>query len=171
MANQVLVPISKIVTSNQPDDILVVYGLGSCVAVIMYDSRLRLGGMLHALLPESRVSPNGHIPKFVNQGIPLLLEAMLNMGARRTRLLTYLIGGSQVVSLPEANGELSIGSRNIKSAQQSLKGLRLPINGQVVGGSSGRSVKLYIGSGEVTIKTMGQGEQIVKPKLGASLIK
>jgi chemotaxis protein CheD len=165
VVNQVLVPISKIVTSVQPDDTLVIYGLGSCVAIVMYDPRLHIGGMLHALLPESRTMPNGRIPKFVNQGIPLLLENMIELGAHRTRLLTYVIGGSQVISLPEFNSHLSIGMRNVEAAQQSLKALRLPINGQAIGGKLGRSVKLHIGSGKVTFKTIGQAEQIIKPKL------
>ena len=43
--------------SNNPTITLSTYALGSCVAVVVYDPVVKAGGMLHAMLPDSRLSP------------------------------------------------------------------------------------------------------------------
>ena len=81
------VPIGEIATSDSAKDVLVAYGLGSCVAVCLYDPVARVGGMLHALLPDApggASSENGRDPlsaaRFVDRGAPLLIETLLKLG-------------------------------------------------------------------------------------------
>ena len=163
------VPIGKIITSDTAQDVVVAYGLGSCVAVCLYDPVVRVGGMLHALLPTApdRVSSeNGHKPlsaaRFVDQGTPLMIEALLKLGARRSRLTAQLCGGAQTLSAPGFKDDvLNIGERNVRAAENVLRVEGIDIQTRDTGGRSGRTVKFYIADGRVTVKSLGQGVQVL----------
>jgi chemotaxis protein CheD len=153
--------------SKAPEDILVAYGLGSCVAICLYDPVARVGGMLHALLPtapgtNSRNKNPGKLTKFVDQGTPMLIESLLSLGARRTRLIARLCGGAKVLSAPGfEEGPLNIGARNVLAAETALQTQRLQIRAQDTGGDTGRTVRLYIADGTVTVKNLGHGEAVL----------
>jgi chemotaxis protein CheD len=186
------VPIGEMVVTDalsqgtQSDEILVAYGLGSCVAVCLYDPVVRVGGMLHALLPTAAflTDPASHLPpfgdaapasvgersranptKFVDQGVPLLIETLLARGAKRTRLRTYLGGGARMLAAPGFEDVLNIGERNVLFAKSALRSARLRIWGQSTGGHVGRTLRLYIDTGQVTVKTMGHSERILDGRI------
>ncbi len=158
-----VVAIGEMAVSDNPQDILVAYGLGSCVAVCLYDPVQQVGGMLHALLPEA---PDGSRPqnnpvKFVDQGVLLLINALVQSGAKRSRLAARLCGGAQMLAAPGFNDSLKIGERNILAAKVALQAVGVPIRAQATGGNIGRTAKLHIASGQVTVKVMGHDEQII----------
>jgi chemotaxis protein CheD len=164
------VPIGEVVVSKAPEDVLVAYGLGSCVAICLYDPVTRTGGMLHALLPTAP-GTNGRIghpdksAKFVDQGTPLLVESLLELGAKRTHLVAKLCGGAKVLSAPGFENEvLNIGARNVLAAEAALRTQRLQIRAQDTGGDTGRTVRLHIADGTVTIRNLGQGEKVLDGK-------
>jgi len=155
------VAIGEFIVSEQVDDVLVSYGLGSCVAVCLYDSVTGVGGMLHALLPAAPnpEAAHTHPAKFVEHGVPLLIQAMAQRGARRSRLRTALCGGGQVLAVSGVNGKLHIGERNVDAAKTALQTAGLAIQAQDTGGQVGRTVKFHIANGHTTVKTFGKGEQ------------
>lgn len=154
------VTIGEIVVSSDSEDALVAYGLGSCVAVCLYDPEARVGGMLHALLPTS---PNGksdkHPAKFVDQGIPLLIDAVVKEGASRSRLKAQLCGGAQMLSSPGFSDALNIGQRNVVAAENALKAAEIRVTSHDTGGHIGRTAKLTVANGEVTVRTRGKDEK------------
>ncbi len=155
--------IGDMTISADPDDVLVIYGLGSCVAVCLYARSAQVGGMLHSLLP----APSGNndtgqnATKFVSRGVPLLLDSLLSLGANPNRLAVYLFGGAQVIPSLASNDSSSIGQRNIKAAETALQAASLKIQARDTGGGSGRTVKLYISNGQVTIRTLGQEKELL----------
>lgn len=158
------VSIGAIVTSDQPNEVLVAYGLGSCVAVCLYDPVARVGGMAHALLPETpgnREKSSSGPAKFVDKGVPALVASVLKLGASRTRLKTGLCGGGQVLTIPGANTQFPIGERNVAAAEKALRQKGLGIHLQETGGNTGRTVRLQIADGQVTVKTFGKGVQVL----------
>ncbi len=172
MAENVLaVPISEIIVSDNADDILVAYGLGSCVAVCVYDPIARVGGMLHALLPQasnpitrgkSKRGASTRKAKFVDQGVPMLIEEISALGGRRSRLIVRLCGGAQVLSAPGFDGDrLKIGERNVLAAESALSGLGLKVDAQDTGGQIGRTVKLHIANGQLIVRSLGRGERVL----------
>jgi chemotaxis protein CheD len=74
MTNSLSVGLGELVISGNPDDVLVAYGLGSCVGVGMYCPKSKVGGLLHAVLPEN-TDGDRTSTKFVDTGIPVMLEA------------------------------------------------------------------------------------------------
>ncbi len=180
------VPISEMIVSAELDDVLVVYGLGSCVVVCLYDPLVQVGGMLHALLPTPIESNNnnntggmlhsmwsgstrsknkntiGKPTKFVDQGMPLLINSLVELGAKPNRLVAQVCGGARMLTGPGFNGSLDIGRRNVLAAKTALKAANLEICARSTGGRIGRTVKLHIASGQVTVKSLGKKERVLK---------
>lgn len=155
------VSIGQIVVSNSVADVLVAYGLGSCVAVSFYDPQRKVGGMLHALLPSAanKNSAPDNPAKFVDLGVPLLLEQVLKLGAVQERLVVRICGGASMLTSPGFKNTLNIGERNVATARKVLSQLGFSIKAQDTGGNSGRTAKLYVATGEMTVRTMGQKER------------
>jgi chemotaxis protein CheD len=159
------VPIGEMMTSADPDDVLVVYGLGSCVVICLYDPVAKVGGMLHALLPGPTWGRKnkGKPTRFVSQGVPLLIEALAALGAKPGRLEAQLCGGAQVAMRSAFNNHtpLDIGKRNVQAARLALQAASFKMKAEATGGEIGRTVKLHIANGQVTIKTLGQQETVL----------
>ncbi len=166
--------IGEMIVSNDPDDVLVVYGIGSCVVVCLYDPIMRMGGILHALLPttpdftldkpkylEDIGDSNiyGNLAKFVDKAIPILIDSLEAQGASPFRLVAQLCGGARILTAPGFKDSLNIGERNIIAAKTALQTAGITIKAEAIGGYTGRTVKLYIANGQVTVKTLGQEEQ------------
>ena len=155
------VPIGGIVVSDNPQDVLVAYGVGSCVAICLYDYEARLGGMLHALLPTAPNERARSQPaKFVDQGLPMLINSLQELGGEPSRMVAQLCGGAQVLNAPGFDNQLlSIGERNVRAAEKALDVVGVRRNGRATGGTVGRTVRLYIADGQVTLRGLGQKEQ------------
>jgi chemotaxis protein CheD len=144
----------------------VVYGLGSCVVVCLYDPLAHVGGMLHALLPGRAWSDNGNghkgkPTKFVDRGLPLLVDTLVALGAQQRRLIAHLCGGAKMINAPGFDDTMNIGERNVLAAQTVLHVAGFRVKAEATGGQAGRTVKLHLANGQVTVKTLGQAEEIL----------
>jgi chemotaxis protein CheD len=154
--------IGELAASDVPDDVLVAYGLGSCVAVCLYDPHARVGGMLHALLPTANGNGRGGKPtKYVDQGVPLLVEKLLGLGAKRYRLAATLCGGAWMLNGSGSSESRHIGALNVQAALAALQAERIRIKAHATGGSVGRTIKLLLADGSVMVKMMGEDERPV----------
>jgi chemotaxis protein CheD len=159
MLNTIAVGLGEIQISSSSQDILVAYGLGSCVGVGIYDPAIKLAGMLHAVLPSH---PNGGVdnsPKYVDSGIVALLVQMLQKGADRSRLIVRMAGGANMLVAPGFNQTFNIGTRNVETAYLTLASLGLCLASQEVGGNAGRTLRFYISDGRMTIRAIGNQER------------
>ncbi len=153
----VVVGLGEWTVSDDRNATLVCLGLGSCVALCAYDPVARVGGMAHFVLPRSADGRNtGPGAKFVDTGIPLLLLEMERRGAVRSRLVLKIVGGARMITTPGLNAALNIGDRNVESARETLKALGLRIAAEDTGGAHGRTVRLDVRTGELTVSAAGQ---------------
>lgn len=164
MPNSLAVGLGEIKISNNPQDMLVAYGLGSCVGIGMHDPVMRISGLLHAILPASPENGrhNGQSAqpgKYVDSGIAALLSQMLKMGAERHRLIIRYAGGANMLTAPGFSQVMNIGSRNVDVAVATLSALNLKVCGFEVGGNIGRTVRFYVTDGRMTIRTVGNQER------------
>ncbi len=142
--------------TSDPNTVLVCLGLGSCVALCAYDPFQKVGGMAHMVLPSSSEGRNsGRDAKFVDQAIPLLLQGMEHLGAARLRMIVKMAGGAHMITAPGFNGMRNIGDRNAEATRAILATLGLRLQGEDTGGSHGRTVRLYVSSGRLTVSTAG----------------
>lgn len=143
---------------KKDEGMLITIGLGSCVGVALYDSFAKVAGLAHILLSDSSLFKTPSNPaKFADTAIPLLLQQMTSLGAKPNRLMAKIAGGSQLFSFERT--QLSVGEKNIHSVRNVLACLRIPIIGEDVGGSVGRTMKVFAQHGKVMVATIGLEER------------
>lgn len=151
-----VVGISELRVSGCPDDVLTTYSLGSCLGVTAYDSRQRVGGLIHCLLPLSKSNPEKAAERpamFVDTGIVELLDALYARGCARSDLEIRVAGAA--TSMDPGN-HFRIGERNYATLRKVLWKNQLLISGEQVGGSDARTVRLSIATGRVRVSHRGE---------------
>lgn len=135
-------------------------GLGSCLAVALYDARGKIGGLAHIMLPDSLClnGRNASPYQCADMAIATLLEGMRNMAARQEDIVARLAGGAQMFSLND-DVKSSIGEQNILSVKQLLKSQGIPLVGENTGGQYGRSVEFRLDSGKLIVRVIGREDQ------------
>ena len=149
----IVVGISDYQTSNRADDVIITYSLGSCIGLTVYDPETKIGGMIHYMLPLSKISPEKAELKpamFADTGIPVLLKKMFAMGASKNRIIVKAAGGSQLM---DQNKIFNIGERNFLVLRKILWKNNILIKNSDVGGMISRTVRFEIDTGRVTVKS------------------
>lgn len=157
--NSIAVGLGEVKVSSNPVEILVAYGLGSCVAVAMYDPVARVAGLLHAVLPYNLNGSEAFSAKYVDSGIAALLRELSAAGADPQRLIVRLAGGANMLVAPGFNSNLNIGERNVAAARATLIAHKLKIKAEDVGGHTGRTVRLFVADGRMTVRVLGSREK------------
>jgi chemotaxis protein CheD len=145
--------IGEWIVSSGPEDILKTYALGSCVAVMVYDSTVRVAGMIHVALPDSSIDAGRAKAKpgyFADTGLPLLIEEMKKLGVIRSHVWVKLAGGA---SMMDSCGLFDIGKRNVLAVKKQLWRSTLGPVAEDVGGVISRTVSLAVASGETTLSS------------------
>jgi chemotaxis protein CheD len=157
MENLIKVGMADLQYTSHPS-ILTTLGLGSCVGIALYDSKTKIIGMAHIMLPSSlQARNNSNSAKFADSAITCLLEGMIKMGAVRSNIVAKIAGGSQMFALSESSDMMRIGTRNVISTKEKLYELKIPILSEDTGGNYGRTIELYSNDGKLLIKTIGHG--------------
>ncbi|HEY4601579.1 MAG TPA: chemotaxis protein CheD [Cerasibacillus sp.] len=138
-------------------------GLGSCVGVIIYDEKMKLGGLAHIMLPDSQQAKltNKNNYKYADTAIQILVKKMLRHGARQFALQAKLAGGAQMFKFANGNDMMRIGPRNIAAVKKILAQYRIPIIAADVGGSSGRTIEFDPATNRLKIRTVNKGETFI----------
>lgn len=148
-----VVGIAEIALSQSPQR-LVAYGLGSCVGVTLYDGKSRTGGLAHVMLPTSRLHSTEAAPgKYADTAMSSLLAEMLKAGCSLDNLRAKIVGGANMfASLTQSS--VPIGLRNVSAVRQILAEMGIPIVGEDVGGTQGRTLIFTLDDGRVEIRKL-----------------
>lgn len=112
--------------------------LGSCVAVCLWDTNLRIGGMNHFLLPACREG-SGCSTRFGDLATRTLFQRLLELGSQRQHLKAKLFGGSALFR-SEARYESSLGAKNVAAARLMMNNAGISVIAEDTGGSLGRKI-------------------------------
>lgn len=120
--------------------------LGSCVSVCLYDPVLRFGGMNHFLLPTKTSGSNADTDTILNgdYSMEVLVNAMLNKGAKKVRLVAKAFGGGTIVT----SIRMAIGERNSEFAHEWLDREGIPLVASDFNGPWSRKIVFVPNSGE-----------------------
>jgi len=135
--------------ARDPDN-LIARGVGSCVVVTLYDPRLKIGALSHAVLPRHENQEDNNPARFVDTAIDGMLHKMIVLGCIRKNIEAKIIGGANMFPGIES----SIGKDNVLSAREKLKKEGIKVTGEVAGGTVGRSIEFSTENGLVTVKMM-----------------
>ena len=141
---------------------IVTIGLGSCVAIALYDPQARVAGLAHVLLPSETMSRDQSNPaKFPRTALPLLIDEMRRLGAKTERLSAKIVGGASMFGNLLPGGGINIGERNILAVRAALADLGLPVVAEDVGSDYGRSVYLHVNDGRVEVRSLRKGSRVL----------
>ncbi len=155
---RIVVGVGDMAVSDKQDDVIVTYSLGSCIGVAIYDPKARVGGMLHYMLPESKIDPTKakkNPAMFGDTGIPLLFKTCYSLGAKKQNLIVKVAGGANIL---DENGIFNIGKRNYMVLKKLFWRNNVRIAAEHVGGKVNRTLRLEISSGKFFLKVAGEGE-------------
>lgn len=130
--------------------------LGSCVAVCIYDKKLRFGVINHIVLPSTDVSSltsRLDSMNFADHSTIALLKYMKKNGSGRGDLVIKILGGASRISF---NSESEIGKMNLKAAECILSKYNFRINAKICGGSTGLKVVFNTETGEIKYQKLKQ---------------
>lgn len=128
--------------------------LGSCVGVVLYDAKAKLGGVAHVVLPDSR-GETANPGKYVDTAIPGMLSDLRRMSggiAAAGRITAKLVGGAAMF---QGENPINIGGMNQAAAERVLARLGIPVLARDLGGDAGRKLVFDTLSGIVTIRIPG----------------
>ena len=158
---KIVVGMADMRVTNDPESTLITYALGSCIGISLYDPTVKVGGLLHFMLPESQIDLEKAQRKpwmFADTGIPLFFRELYKLGGDKKRIKVKVAGGAQVM---DAEGYFNIGKRNCMALRKILWKNNVFIHAEVVGGNVNRTVRLELSSGEVWVKTSGEEERLI----------
>jgi chemotaxis protein CheD len=150
---ETMVRMGELAVSGEPGHVLVSLGLGSCIGLALLDRRTRKAGLAHVVLPQSTGHGDENPMKFADHAVPELLQRVLGMGARRSAVEAVLVGGASMFAT--TTQALEVGQRNEAAVREQLQALRIPVVATATGGSRGRTVKVDVASGGVTVREAG----------------
>jgi chemotaxis protein CheD len=133
--------------------VIVTHALGSCVAVCIYDPGAGVAGLLHFLLPDSKINParaQAQPYAFADTGIPRLFQAAYSLGLNKGSCIVRLVGGAEVTG-DGSKGSLGVGKRNALAARNLLWRNGVLVKGEALGGSTARTVTLHLDDGRLEI--------------------
>lgn len=128
-----------------PEQSVVMASLGSCVAVCLYDSKEKYGGMNHFVEPKSRRNEPA-TAKFGNAATVGLIRIMLKNGSDIRNIQAQIFGGAA----PSFSREKT-GRRNVKIVKKILKKYKIPIVSEDIGGNLVRRVAFNTQTGETMV--------------------
>ena len=125
--------------------------VGSCVAVCVWDSQLKCGGMNHFIRPVT-FDQERATPQYGNVAIAALIKIMEEAGCERPNLVAQILGGSA----PAGAGEGHIGQQNVEIAREMLARKKVAVVAEDVGGNVGRKIAFDTATGQLAVLKVHQ---------------
>ena len=152
---QLNVGISDMKTGKNPKDVLTTHSLGSCLGLAVYDPVVRVGGLIHCMLPSVGESKKGSDKPYmyVSTGVPLMIRAMYALGATKPNLIFKAAGCGQMMNVMN---HFNIGARNFETLVKLLGKNGISLAAKDVGGSRPRTMHLNLDTGKVTINSRNE---------------
>ena len=154
---QHVVGIGEFAVTQDRADVIVTHALGSCIAVCLWDAAAGVAGMIHFLLPDSRINlqrAHEQPAAFADTGLPLLFQAAYALGAEKRRLRVRLVGGAEISAVVEGRRwRAAVGRRNVLAAKNVLWRNGVLIDREEIGGRIVRTVHLSGADGRLQVSS------------------
>ncbi len=147
---EVRVDMADMKADKQPVEL--VTSVGSCIAICLYDSKYKCGGLAHIMLPNSAIAPHELLPsKYADTAVPALAKLIRKTSGRTSALCAKIAGGANMFPNLK-NNTLNIGAKNIDAVKIALNKDGIRLLGEDVGGNGGRRINFNLGTGLATVK-------------------
>lgn len=154
----ILVGISEMAISDNPDDLLATYSLGSCVGVSLFDPVNNIGALIHCMLPTAMNEQEKarHSPyMYVDTGMTKMLQQMFELGTKKSDIICKVSGAGNPLS---DSNMFRIGERNYAILKKILWKNNILIKGELVGDKTAKTMFLHMDTGKTYIRISGLGD-------------
>lgn len=141
------------------DGQIITYALGSCIGITMYDPAIRLGGLLHIMLPSRTDPKDPKVFKYADSGIQEMIRKLSAFGMLKSRTIVKIAGGAKMFEIQGNSSFGNIGERNAAMVKKLLMEERMRIAASDTGGSYARTMLINIANGDVIVRTAGKPEK------------
>jgi chemotaxis protein CheD len=143
--------------------VIATIGLGSCVAIALYDRDAQVGGLAHILLPSPSMSRETSNPaKFPQTIVPLMMDEMRKLGsAPGARISAKIVGGASMFGQLVTGSGINVGERNVFATRDVLAAAGIPILAEDTGLDYGRSVYFHLADGRVEVRSLKKGDRVL----------
>jgi chemotaxis protein CheD len=141
---------------GEKPDVLVTHALGSCLGLMIYEPVVGVGGLLHAMLPLSKMNPQkaeANPYMFVDTGVPALFRALYEKGCRKNRMIVKAAGCGSPLGKHEM---FKIGERNHTVLRKLLWKNNVLLESVEIGGTESRTVHFDLATGQTLISSNGR---------------
>lgn len=138
---------------SDKDAKITTFGVGTCLAVVIYDPSIPIGGMMHIILPDSSLNPQKALKKpaiFADTAVPKVISEIRNLGGDIDKSHVLLTGGAQMMTDAHA---FKISEQTIAITKKLLEASGIKHFTEDLGGKENRTLHFEIATGEVEIKT------------------
>ena len=157
MEKQLVVGIGDMKLGRQGGTIIT-YALGSCIGIALYDPMIKLGALVHIMLPE-RVNSDANIFKYADTGVRETLRKLYAYGAVKHRLTAKIAGGAKMFDMKGKSTAMgNIGERNAQMVKRVLMQEGIRIVKEDTGANYARTMSIDLSNGMVLVKTFGRPE-------------
>jgi len=146
--------------TGRDGDLLITHALGSCLGLAVYDPVAKVGGLLHAMLPLSKINKDkarSNPYMFVDTGVPVIFKTLYEMGAQKKRLIVKAAGCGNPLG---KNEMFKIGERNHTLLKKLLWKNNVLLKAEDVGGTKSRTVRFDVSTGQVIISSGGTESEL-----------
>lgn len=145
-------------TCNESDKIINTF-VGSCLALCLYDTKQKKGGLAHIMIPGkgSKDQVTTLPAKFSENAFEQLIKEF----GESNDIVAKIIGGAHIFKHENGNGLFDVGKKNTDFIKNLLKERNIPIISEDIGKTFGRWVHLEIKTGLVTIKAKNGSDKII----------
>lgn len=157
---KIIVGVADMGFSTEWDDVIITYSLGSCIGLTLFDSEKHIGGLVHCMLPLSKIDAAKAAANpfmFIDSGVTAFLQALFDLGAQRKSLVAKVAGGAQIM---DDKGLFNIGERNNTVVRKMLWKNNILVSGEDVGGSIPRTMSLDLATGRTLLKSGGTEKEL-----------
>jgi chemotaxis protein CheD len=147
-----IIKLADSVATNNPNDTLIAYGIGSTLAVILYEDGAKTGGIVHFMFPSpatGSLKTRDYPAMYADSGIPQLVKSCVDLGACKDALTARLVGGAFMLGKGISQ---SISDGNMSAARNILSEMGIKVTAENTGGNHMRTVRLDIATGKVYLK-------------------
>lgn len=159
MVKKISVGIADMKITRQEGE-LITYALGSCIGISFYDPMIKLGALLHIMLPEKNQS-DSNVFKFADSGIRETLRKLYAFGATKGRLVVKIAGGAKMFEMKGPGGLGNIGERNAQNVKRVLMMEGIRVAGEDTGANYARTMLLNVETGQVFIRMAGKPDRLL----------
>jgi len=137
---------------------IITYALGSCIGIAFYDPVIRLGALLHIMLPARFGTDDNNVYKYADTGIRETIHKLTAFGMVKSRTVVKIAGGAKMFEISGNSDFGNIGLHNRDRVRQVFAEEGMRLVAEDTGGTCARTMVLDIATGGVLIRTFGRAE-------------